>query len=71
MAQKGEQPAPEAWIGHEVVIGVGTASARVTGEPIGRTCVGWGSLRDRPGVVYDVQERRDGARAKLRAGVPL
>ncbi len=32
MAQKGEQPAPEAWIGHEVVIGVGTASARVTGE---------------------------------------
>ena len=32
MAQKGEQPSPEAWIGREVVIGVGKTSARVSGE---------------------------------------
>ena len=32
MASKGEQPVPEAWIGREVVIGVGATSARVTGE---------------------------------------
>ena len=33
MAQKGEQSAPEGWIGREVVIGVGRRTdARVSGE---------------------------------------
>ena len=34
MARKGEQPVPEAWIGREVVVGVGATSARVNGELI-------------------------------------
>ena len=33
MARKGEQPAPERWIGREVVIGVGRSTdARLSGE---------------------------------------
>src|SRR4051812_49180823 len=29
--EEGGQPAPEAWIGREVVIGIGTAGARLSG----------------------------------------
>ncbi len=59
MAQKGEQPTPEAWIGREVVIGVGTASARVTGELL--------EVNDR-GVVVHV--RSEGSRKPARVFYP-
>ncbi len=57
MDREGEQPAPEAWIGRDVVIGVGTTGARVRGvlrEVSDRGVVlyyGAGSGRD-PGHVF-------------------
>ena len=54
MAKKraGEQSVPEAWIGRDVVVGVGTSGARVSGELRG--------VNDR-GVVlhYDAEHGRD------------
>ena len=31
MEREGEQPAPEAWIGRAVMIGIGTSGARLSG----------------------------------------
>jgi hypothetical protein len=31
MEREGEQPAPEAWIGRHVMIGIGTTGARLSG----------------------------------------
>jgi hypothetical protein len=31
MEREGKQPAPEAWIGRDVVIGIGAAGARLSG----------------------------------------
>jgi len=59
MAQKGEKPTPEGWIGREVVIGVGTASARLSGELL--------EVNDR-GVVVHV--RAEGTRKPARVFYP-
>ena len=59
MARKGEQPAPEGWIGREVVIGVGATSARVSGELL--------EVNDR-GVVVHV--RPEGPRKPARVFYP-
>ena len=59
MARKGEQQAPEAWIGQEVVIGVGTTSARVPGELL--------EVNDRGVVVY---VRPEGSRKPARVFYP-
>ncbi len=60
MAQKGEQSAPEGWIGREVVIGVGrSTNARLSGELL--------EVNDR-GVVVHV--RAEGTRKPARVFYP-